>query len=266
MRAFLLVLLCAGQAQGIEKNPVGSLGELLLAQHPTGSRKAAIPAMSAAEAGVGPKMQKFQRAFQPKDKKVSIEEIKQMAGVSAPIGYFDPLNLLKNADERKVSFVREVELKNGRLAMLAVVGFVVSENYHPNGGPLPGAYRGCGEGLAFPCKDDETMAAAFALGGPTLGDGWYWSEVMQFGAISEFALFYLFYFFRENSITGRPWTPAHEPGKFPTNGWDPLTLKPKDPVKLKEMQTKELNNGRLAMLAITGMIAQEAITQKAIFR
>ena len=40
-------------------------------------------------------------------------------------------------------------------------------------------------------------------------------------------------------------------------GFDPLGLKPQDAKELKEMQTKELNNGRLAMIAIAGMVGQE---------
>ena len=40
-------------------------------------------------------------------------------------------------------------------------------------------------------------------------------------------------------------------------GWDPLGLKPTNPMELKEMQTKEINNGRLAMIGIVGMIGQE---------
>jgi len=42
-------------------------------------------------------------------------------------------------------------------------------------------------------------------------------------------------------------------------------LKPTDPKELKEMQTKELNNGRLAMLAAAGMIAQELATGQKLF-
>merc|ERR1711988_1381367 len=36
-------------------------------------------------------------------------------------------------------------------------------------------------------------------------------------------------------------------------GFDPLGFKPTTEAELKEMQTKELNNGRLAMIAIAGM-------------
>merc|ERR1712086_528834 len=39
--------------------------------------------------------------------------------------------------------------------------------------------------------------------------------------------------------------------------WDPMDLYPTDPKEQLEMQTKELNNGRLAMIAIAGMVAQE---------
>jgi hypothetical protein len=40
-------------------------------------------------------------------------------------------------------------------------------------------------------------------------------------------------------------------------GFDPLGLKPTDPEEFKTMQTKELQNGRLAMLAAAGFMAQE---------
>merc|ERR550514_570514 len=61
-----------------------------------------------------------------------------------------------------------------------------------------------------------------------------------------------------------PWTirADHEAGDL---GFDPLGLKPTDPAELKEMQTKELNNGRLAMIAAAGMIVQELATKEKLF-
>jgi len=49
------------------------------------------------------------------------------------------------------------------------------------------------------------------------------------------------------------------PGDF---GYDPLGLKPKDTnsQEFLDLQNKELNNGRLAMLAAAGMLAQELVT------
>jgi inosine/xanthosine triphosphate pyrophosphatase family protein len=52
------------------------------------------------------------------------------------------------------------------------------------------------------------------------------------------------------------------PGDF---GFDPLGIRPEDPKELNEMQTKELNNGRLAMIATAGMIAQEIASGQKLF-
>jgi len=48
-------------------------------------------------------------------------------------------------------------------------------------------------------------------------------------------------------------------------GFDPLGLKPEDPKRFKATQTAELNNGRLAMMAAAGMIAQEMVTGEKLF-
>ena len=47
------------------------------------------------------------------------------------------------------------------------------------------------------------------------------------------------------------------PGDF---GFDPLGLKPTDPARYKEYQLSELKNGRLAMIAIGGMVAGASVT------
>jgi hypothetical protein len=48
-------------------------------------------------------------------------------------------------------------------------------------------------------------------------------------------------------------------------GFDPLGLKPTDAKDFASMQTKELQNGRLAMLGIFGMCSQELVNHKSIF-
>jgi len=54
-------------------------------------------------------------------------------------------------------------------------------------------------------------------------------------------------------------------GYYPGDiGFDPLGLKPSSPKEFEEMQTKELQNGRLAMLAAAGMCAQELVNGKGI--
>merc|ERR1711924_506441 len=89
----------------------------------------------------------------------------------------------------------------------------------------------------------------------------FWPAVVAAIAIPE--VFSVFTF--ENPDTyDTQWSikSEHQPGDF---GWDPLGLKPQDPEEFKVMQTKELNNGRLAMIAAAGMIAQEAATGQKLF-
>jgi hypothetical protein len=65
-------------------------------------------------------------------------------------------------------------------------------------------------------------------------------------------------------------TPVDQPGLLRADyspgdiGFDPLGLKPTDPAELMILQTKELQNGRLAMLAAAGFLAQELVDGKGI--
>merc|ERR1719355_356407 len=39
-------------------------------------------------------------------------DVREMAGVSAPLGFFDPVGFTEGASEGKIRFYREVELKH----------------------------------------------------------------------------------------------------------------------------------------------------------
>ena len=61
-----------------------------------------------------------------------------LPGITAPFGFFDPAGFCSSdgasneqVSEGKVRFYREVELKHGRVAMLAALGFPVAEQFHP---------------------------------------------------------------------------------------------------------------------------------------
>merc|ERR1712032_1290041 len=45
-------------------------------------------------------------------------------------------------------------------------------------------------------------------------------------------------------------------------GFDPLGIRPEDPEELDTMITKELQHGRLAILAAAGFLAQEAVMER----
>jgi len=165
---------------------------------------------------------------------------RSMPGATAPLGFFDPAGFTEGASEGKVRFYREVEIKHGRVAMLASLGFLVGENFHP----LWGGDVDVPSYIAF----QETPLQPF------------WPVVVFLIAVPE--IFSVFTF--ESPFGGETWAirSDHAAGDF---GFDPLGLKPQDPAAFAEMQTKEINNGRLAMLAAAGMIAQELATGQKLF-
>jgi hypothetical protein len=157
-------------------------------------------------------------------------------------GVWDPMNYCKQrgVTEGKIKFYREVELKHGRLAMLASVGLVVGENYHP----LFGGDIDVPSYLAF----QQTPLEAF------------WPAVVLAIAIPE--IFSVMSF--EAVPGGQSWSirSDHESGNL---GFDPLDMKPTDPDELREVQNKELTYGRFAMLGTAGMILQEVMTGSKLF-
>ena len=47
-------------------------------------------------------------------------------GVQAPLGFWDPLGLLKDASQERFDRLRTVETKHGRIAQLAILGHIVT--------------------------------------------------------------------------------------------------------------------------------------------
>jgi hypothetical protein len=90
-------------------------------------------------------------------------------GVIAPTGFFDPLGLSTNIDQETFDQYRTAELKHGRVAQLAVIGYVTAEVFRWPGEIAPG--------LAF--KDiPNGVAAIDAI--PSLG----WAQMIFFiGAV-----------------------------------------------------------------------------------
>jgi hypothetical protein len=66
-----------------------------------------------------------------------------------------------------------------------------------------------------------------------------------------------------NSAFGARLNDDYYPGDL---GFDPIGLKPKNADGFAKMQTKELNNGRLAMIGAIGMLVQEQITHETIMQ
>merc|ERR1712087_169331 len=151
---------------------------------------------------------------------------------------FDPAGFLEGKSELEVNRYRECEITHGRVGMLASLGFIVQEKFHPlfsgDGGPAidqipalpPWLWLVMGGGIGaceflrinkgFSPLDPDTQKAPSAL------------------------------------------KPEYVAGDL---GFDPLGLAPDDPTEFREMQEKELAHARLGMIAAAGFLAQEAVTK-----
>merc|ERR1711935_261002 len=151
------------------------------------------------------------------------------AGISQTSINWDPLDFAGRAPEW-VPWFREAELKHGRAAMLATVGFVVPEFFR-----IPG------DQFSFESVPN-VIDAHDALANTSMIQifGWIsFVEACTFPALANMNNY------------------DRAPGDY---GFDPLGLKPQSPEKLAEYQLAELKNGRLAMISIGGMVAGAAIS------
>ena len=165
--------------------------------------------------------------------------VQEWAG-AGPFGFFDPLGLSKDVDAGRLAFYREAEIKHGRVAMLAAVGFLFQEHYTFTGIDSPSFVSFEQPGLA----GGVWLALAVMLGNV---EGKSVEAFMKLdgGFLAE----------QNESKTWR----MKEDYASGDLGFDPLGLKPTNAKDLKEMQSKEINNGRLAMIGIAGMVAQELV-------
>jgi hypothetical protein len=173
-----------------------------------------------------------------------------LPGSIDPVGNFDPLGFCEGKDFETIKQYREAELQHGRVAMLAAIGMLVTEEpieFHPlfesNVKDIGPAIRHLDEVRAVSPGFFEILG--IIIGGFELNralTGWTApGDVFGTGRV-----------FNEDYFTGDV-------------GFDPLGLAPTDEAEFYELHTKELQNGRLAMLGFAGMVAQELVNGKEIF-
>jgi hypothetical protein len=165
----------------------------------------------------------FAPAAQTRSAQTSLSAWKDdmVVGITAPTGFFDPLGLSSGKSDEIMSYYRESELKHGRVAMAACLGW-----YLDAGGVHP----------AFNSElSSDPLEAMVQL--PIVG----WLQFfLGCGAIEWMA----------EKIKERP---GYVPGDLlgaaywvddSDEGW-------------VDYQNKEINNGRLAMLAFMGILTQD---------
>ncbi|KAL7535896.1 hypothetical protein ACHAXR_011570, partial [Thalassiosira sp. AJA248-18] len=172
-----------------------------------------------------------------------------LPGSLDPAPEFDPLGFAANTPLGTMKQWREAETQHGRVAMLAALGLLVTEEpieYHPL---FEAANKDIGPAIRH--LDEVDATSPFALLGLTLLIGSLeWNRALK--GFSK----------PEGEFSFQQLQEDYYPGDI---GFDPLGLKPEDPEEYAIMQTKELQNGRLAMLGAAGIIAQELVNGEEIF-
>jgi len=186
------------------------------------------------------------------------EGLKAMAKELNPvIGFYDPLNLASgefwgDSNEATIGFLREAEIKHGRVAMAGFVGYIVHAN--DVRWPWDKVANSIPTGLSPQATWDAIPEAA------------KWQIILTIG---------FFEFWRENAYVLKEDGETHymrggKPGYFPTfdqlphpapfNLYDPFKFsKNATPEKKKRGLLVEINNGRLAMIGIFGFISEAKV-------
>ena len=144
-------------------------------------------------------------------------------GAQPPLGFWDPLGLLADADQARFDRLREVETKHGRIAQLAILGHLVTTaGYRLDPSLTPGY-----DFSTIPTG----LAALSALPAEAI-----------FGTLLTVALIEGGYAARKDEI---------EEAQLKASGWDQETIDKKLAI--------ELNNGRAAQMGILALMVHEKL-------
>jgi hypothetical protein len=154
-------------------------------------------------------------------------------GAQAPLGFFDPLGLVSDGDQEKFDRLRTVEIKHGRISMLAVVGYLVQEA----GIRLPGA-------IDYSGKTFASIPNGFAAFKEIPAGGLV--QLLFFVGVLESSVM--------RDITGE----SEFPGDFRNGaidfGWDSF-----DAETQTSKRAIELNQGRAAQMGILALMVHEQL-------
>ncbi len=138
---------------------------------------------------------------------------------------FDPLRI---SDYFPMDYLREAELKHGRIAMLAAVGYITVD--------LGVVLHPLGQGLTSATAHDA-MCENGVMGNALVFIGF--AEIVSYIGVAEML-----------QGSGR------EPGDF---GFGYQYLEGKSEEAIKKLKYQEIMNGRLAMFAFGGMVTQSVL-------
>ena len=152
-------------------------------------------------------------------------------GTQAPLGFWDPMGFLSAEDQSQFDWIREAEIKHGRIAMLAVTGYLTTYA----GVRLPGM---------------EDVPCGFGVFDKSL----YTSDLAQtniWWTVVTFLTLELVIVKDANYV-------AKHPGDY-LNGFGTVRWDSKPEALKRSSREKELNNGRAAMMGILGLMVHEQL-------
>jgi len=177
-------------------------------------------------------------AFAPAQQKASstsLSAFEDALGSQPPLGLYDPFGLISNGDQDRFDRLRYVEIKHGRISMLAFLGNIITRA----GLHLPGSIDYDGDAFS-----------SFGNGWAAVGaDGISRAGVYQIIAFIGFLELFVM-----KDVNGEGEFPGDFRNGFLDFGWDKFD----DATKLKKRGI-ELNNGRAAMLGIFGLMVHEQL-------
>ncbi|GMH53451.1 hypothetical protein TrST_g1291 [Triparma strigata] len=194
----------------------------------------------------------------------TLDDLKSFANDANPIvKYFDPLNLAtfeggfwEEGQDATIGFLRHAEIKHGRVAMAAFVGYLV----HAQGWTWPFAMQM--DGTGWPKL--ESVGSVPALW-DALPQASKWQIILAIGALEVWDE-YQFEGIPESKEPhymrgGQPGKFANKKGSiFPLNLYDPFGFNGRMSEEKKQRRlVMEVNNGRLAMIGIFGFLAEAAV-------
>jgi hypothetical protein len=167
----------------------------------------------------------------------SLKAFEDELGAQPPLGFFDPFGQLSGEDEARFERLRFVEIKHGRICMLAFLGQITTRA----GIHLPGSINYAGDSFdSFP----NGVAALFGPNSiPTAG------LVQMIAAVGVLECAFM----KSVPGTGNEFIGDFRNG-YIDFGWDTFD----EETKLQK-RAIELNNGRAAMMGILGLMVHELI-------
>jgi len=169
----------------------------------------------------------------------AVQAVQDMEGITMPMGFFDPLGLSKGCSEEALLWYREAEIKHGRVAMAAFVGFLVNYN-----------------GITFP-YDLDMAGNKFS----TLGVG---SPFLAWDNLSDKGKWSIIGFLGILEVLGEAEKPHYTKGGKSGSAklqwyFGEKIISGKSAEDKKRARNAEINNGRLAMLGIMAFCAASTI-------